>query len=194
MSVRSNSPATGLSPARRQPGFSFVELIIVLALLAIVAAAAIPALSPVSEKTLDIAASEVAAAIRFARSEALRTRQSYGVNVSTVSQRLRVYWLDESWIIPIPNYSIYHPVDKKLYDLNFDTNPVFSDVEIDSVAFIYSGSATVFPNLGFNPSGTPKYAASGSVFLLSSGSVTLSHKDKQRIVSVEPITGRVTIQ
>lgn len=191
-----SSILTGSSRKTRQAGFSFVELIIAVALLAVVAAAAIPAFSPVSEKTLDIAANEVAAAIRFARSESLRTGVSHGVNFQTFSQRVRVYWLDQSGSFPPLKYEVNHPIDHKLYDFDFDTDPVFSDVTIENAAFYYGNSSLPTQLLGFNRTGTPKSTnlISGEDSLLSSGSITLSYKGRQRLISLESVTGRVTIQ
>jgi len=147
-----------------------------------------------SEQALDAAAGEVASAFRFARSEAIRTGAPHGVIASTTSQRVQVYLLDESVSPPVVQYTVRHPVDKKLYDLNFATDPMLESVTVTSAFFWYSG--VLFPQsfVGFNPDGTPKYNSSGTIVMLTSGAITLAAGADTRMVSVAPMTGRVTIQ
>ena len=62
-----------LNGALRSRGVTLPELLIVLTILGVAAAVAIPSLSSSNPQTLDLAAEEFANAMRFARSEALRT-------------------------------------------------------------------------------------------------------------------------
>ena len=69
-----NSPSRALL-ARRATGVTLVELLVVLTLMAIIAAVAIPILGPgVSNTELKTAARKVAAGLRMARNDAVATR------------------------------------------------------------------------------------------------------------------------
>ena len=152
----------------RQFGYTLVELSVVVLIMAVVAAAVIRSQTSVdTEQALDAAAEEVAAAFRFARSEAIRTGEPHGVEASSASQLVRIYRLDTSVSPPVVEYSVRHPVDKKLYHLDFSGDPMLAPVSVTSAVFWYSG--LVFPTgfVGFNPDGTPKYTGASTYILAS---------------------------
>lgn len=173
----------------KQRGFSFVELMMVVIILGIVAVAAMPNFSSTNEKKLDNAANEVASALRFAQSEAIRTKISHGIDIDTTNDRIRVYRLPAT----TPVYDVYHPVDKKLYDLQLKTDAYISGVDVIGVSFVF-GAYTSTANLDFSADGFPKYTSSGTDSMLTTGTLTLSYQGQQRILSIAPMTGRVTIQ
>jgi prepilin-type N-terminal cleavage/methylation domain-containing protein len=178
----------------RQVGYTLVEVLVVVLILGVVAAALLATHGSVdAEQTLEAAAGEVAAALRFARSEAMRTGEPHGVEASTLTQRVRVYQLDISVSPPVVDYSVRHPVDKKLYHLDFSSDPMLAPVSVTSVAFWYSGLLVPQGFVGFNPDGTPKYTGA-STYMLASGAIDLAAGDQTRVVSVAPMTGRVTVQ
>ena len=179
----------------RQIGYTLVELSVVVLIVAVVAAAVIRSQTSADvAPTLDAAAEEVAAALRFARSEAVRTGEPHGVIASTSSQQVQVYLLDEAVSPPVVKYTVRHPVDKKLYDLNFATDTMLEPVTVTSAVFWYSGVLLPQSFVGFNPDGTPKYNSSGTIVMLTSGAITLAAGGDTRMVSVAPMTGRVTVQ
>jgi len=178
----------------RQPaGFTLLEVLLATFILGIVALAAIPSFTSSGGARLEVAASEVASAIRFARSEALRTGQPHGVYATTAAQRLQVYRLVEFLGIPVPTYDVRNPLDKQLYDLKFGTDPVLSGVTVVGAEFLYTGSTDGGGYLGFDPIGTPKYTSGGTVRMLVSASVELSYRGDCMVVKVQPMTGRVMI-
>jgi type II secretion system protein H len=75
----------------RHNGFTLLEIMIVAAILGIVALVAVPSFTSTSdgEAKLDLAAGEVAAAIRFARSETMRTGTVHGAKVAVSSRSTR---------------------------------------------------------------------------------------------------------
>ena len=120
----------------RQVGYTLVEVLVVVVILGVVAAALLATHGSVdAEQTLEAAAAEVAAALRFARSEAIRSGEPHGVEASTSTQLVRVYRLDTSASPPVPVYSVRHPVDKKLYHLDFSSDPMLAPVSVTSAAF-----------------------------------------------------------
>ena len=76
-----------------QHGFSLMELAVVVAILGIVAAVAMPNLAATDVQIVELAAAGVADAIRFARSEAIRSGTPHGVNTDAAGNRIRVYSL-----------------------------------------------------------------------------------------------------
>ena len=173
-------------------GFTLFELLLALAILGIMALAVIPSMQPYNEQRLDVAAREVAAAVRFARDETIRTGKSYGVNISAVNQRLRVYRLVIS-PSPTPTYDVHNPFDKKLYDLQFTSDPALSGVQVSAVSLYYQGLAGPVDFVNFDAWGTPKYNDSGTIRLLNNGEIKLSSGDAERFIRVDPMTGRVTV-
>ena len=174
-------------------GITLLELLLVVAILGIVVLIAMPAVRPYNERQLDAVAQEVAAAIRFARDETLRTGTSYGVNINVNSQRLRIYRLDTSGSPPTLIYDVRNPLDKKLYDLQFATDPLLSGVNVTALSFYYRGNATPFDFVEFDVWGTPKYNDLGTTRLLSNGEIKLGSGDAERIIKVTPMTGRVKV-
>ena len=174
--------------------FTLVEITIVTLLLAIIAAALTFSHRAADARfELDAAASEVASAIRFARSEAMRTGIPHGARVEWFTQRVRVYRLDTSGL-PTPVYDVRNPVDKHLYEMDFDTHALLSEVSISYVDIRYVGSLLPSEYVGFSASGTPKSNSGGLDQMLDRAKITLAHSGRQRRVEVQPMTGRVTIQ
>jgi len=180
----------------RQFGYTLVELSVVVLIMAVVAAAVIRSQTSVdTEQALDAAAEEVAAAFRFARSEAIRSGEPHGVEASTSTQLVRVYRLDTSVSPPVPDYSsVRHPVDKQLYHLDFSTHPLLAPVAMTQVACWWSGLGFPTTFVGFSPSGTPKYDSGFQLHMLNWASITLGAGGETRMISVAPMTGRVTVQ
>ncbi len=160
-------------------------------ILGVVAAAAMPNLSSIDPTIkLDTAAKEIAEAIRFARIESIRTKISRGIYTDAASEQVRVYSLPAA----SPVYDIYHPINKKLYDIQLKTDAFVAGVDLVSASFSFAGTASSSYYMSFNTEGYPKTTSSGTDYMLTSGIITLSYQGQQRIVSIAPMTGRVTIQ
>lgn len=177
-------------PYARQRGVSYVEIMAVVILLGIIAAAAMPDFSGAGSKKLEIAARQITQAIRFAQSEAIRKKIPHGVDFDTLTDRARVYSLPGL----IPAYDVYHPIDKKLYDIQLSTGPQVAGVDLVSANFVYANSSVIRSYVGFSVDGYPKYSFGGPNYMLVSGAVTLEHRGQQALLSIAPMTGRVTIQ
>jgi Tfp pilus assembly protein FimT len=159
--------------------------------LSIVAAIAVPNLASTDPVKLDIAAKTVATAVEFAQAESIRTKILHGVFTDAANELISVYSLPGF----LPVYDVYHPVDKKLYTIYLKTDAFVAGVDLVSADFVFTGSFSSPNYLGFNTNGYPKYSVLfGNDYMLTSGTITLSYKGQQRIVSIAPMTGRVTIQ
>jgi len=181
----------------RSKGYSATELLVVVIIVGIIAAAAVPRFSASDSYKLDLAATQVAEAIRFARSESMRTGRVHGITISQTTQRVRVREYDMSADPVNPTVTARHPLTKQLYDFDFDDEPTTLGVAITNTQDVFD-----FSGLGrrktvlFNAEGVPMwFLASGpSTHNLALGAVSLSMGAAQRNVRVAPYTGRVAIQ
>jgi prepilin-type N-terminal cleavage/methylation domain-containing protein len=183
-----------------QAGFTLAEIVVVVAVLSIVAAIAVPKADPQAAFAADAAAGEVARALRFAQREAIRTGTWQQVSVDPATQTLRVYRPTSSG-----GDTATHPVAKRDYQISFAGNAM-PRATIVSAVFQYDGGPTT-NFASFSPDGTPSYldpskmAQAWSLFLSGSpdidplkveGRITLRYGNQERVVRVAPVTGRVT--
>ncbi len=173
-------------------GYSLAELLAVVTILGILAAVAIPDLSTSDPTRLDFAAEELAQAMRYARSEAIRSGEPHGFRQQSRAKRIRVFRPDTSaspWTL---KYDVYHPVSKQLYDVDLDTHS-FARADNLSHKRVYRGTCNTKANVYFDSSGIPRCFDPETV-LLERYEVTLTLGDHTRVVSLHRLTGRVSIQ
>ena len=156
------------------------------------AAAVIPPLMSADSDKLHVAAEEVADAMRFARSEAIRLRQPMGFEFSYTLRQIRVYRPNTSSEPWIHVYDIYHPVSKKEYVIKLD-ELLFAAADSASVVRTYRGTCNTLPSIYFDANGTARCLDPNNI-LLDQYLVTLRAGEHTRVVSLEAITGKVTIQ
>ncbi len=180
----------------RCKGYSATELLVVVIIVGIIAAASVPRFSASDSYKLDLAATRVAEAIRFARSESMRTGRVHGITISQTTQRVRVREYDVSTDPVSPTVTARHPLSKQPYDFDFDEEPTTLGVLITNTqdVFDYNGLGRRRTVL-FDVNGVPMWmVASGpATYNLSLGAVALSMGAAQRNVGVAPYTGRVSI-
>lgn len=198
--MRSSGPQP--SSMARRCGFSLAEMLIVVALLSVVALVAIPVAAPSADMHLDAAAQEVIDALRFARSEALRTGAFYGadfsVDATTGTRRVRVFRIDSAAPL-IAVYDVKHPLDQKLYDIQLVSGTTTGGVTITAAAFYYRTGVTLVARdwAAFDAAGTPEYYPDAAGYAAYSTApsvsvVTLSNQGQSVQVLLDPVTGRVT--
>lgn len=182
---------------KTQAGFSLLELSIVVLILGIMALVVIPDSSPTGQQKLDLAAEQIAQALRFAHSEALRTGEHHGVTISQVTQTITVKKWDMT-TDPVSTELIpYHPVNKQSFVFDADTMSLAPGVSIinssDIFNYITIGRRR---SLIFDPQGVPVWVlgSDDSIYRLLDGIVQLSNGQNQRLIGVEPLTGRVTVK
>jgi hypothetical protein len=156
------------------------------------AAAVVPSLMPAESGKLHVAAQEVAGAMRFARSEAMRLRQPIGFKFSNTNKRFFVFRANTSAIPWVAVFDIYHPVSKKKYVIELDED-LLAAADSVSTTREYRGTCNTKPSIYFDANGTVRCLDPNNI-LLDQYEVTLKTGDHTRVISLEAITGQVTIQ
>ncbi|MGB5624555.1 MAG: GspH/FimT family pseudopilin, partial [Woeseiaceae bacterium] len=181
----------------KERGYTLVEMLIVVGLLGLIAAIAVPANTGNDELKLDRATAEVASAFRFARSEAIRTGDGHGLTVSQSTQEVTVKKYDIT-IVPIATLgTLTNPISKQPYDFNVNTGSGTEGVTISNSSDVFNyGSEGRRRSLIFEENGVPIWIVGSDPtrHLLVDGIVELTYGNQQRRVEVSAMTGRVTIQ
>jgi len=181
--------------SQNNKGVTLVEILLVVLILSIVTVLVIPSSQPLDNQKLKLAASEVAEAIRFARSESMRTGQTYGISALHLAEQVKVYLANMLTDPPSISAMSYHPMDKKIYEFNLEVDAATQGVLIANTTdiFNYTGLGTAQQELYFDEKGSPFFEDSTGRYQLNNGSIQLSYSGMQMTVSVAPVTGRVTI-
>ena len=182
----------GLNPMRSETGLSLIELTQVVAILAIAALIVVPQLSATDPARLDAAAHEFAEAIRFARSEAIRTGQPHGFRQQNAQKRMRVYSLDTATSPWTLIYDVYHPVTKKLWDIKLDEHP-FAKADTVTNVRVFRGTCDNFSNIYFDRTGIAR-CANPETILVDSFDITLTLGNHSRVVTLDGVSGHVSVQ
>lgn len=176
-------------PTTRQSGFALVELVVVIGLLAVIAAIAYPSLSSDKSRDLDMAATNFAAAIRFARTESIRTGEPHGFRFLVNQYRIRVFRADTqvtpwTWI-----WDVYHPVDKVLYDYTFPAELTGSAPPVTHSA-VYRGVCDREGVVYFDETGSA-WCLEPETILLESFRFDFATDNANSTIALDGITGRV---
>ena len=181
-----------MSPISDQRGYTLTELVIVVTILAVVAAIAVPNASTGPDRRLDLVAQQFADAIRFARTEAIRTGEPHGFRFLTNQYRIRVFSADTSgspwtWV-----WDVYQPVDKQLYDYTFPADLQGAGPPVTHSP-LYRGTCDRQGTVYFDAAGTP-WCLEPETILLDSYRLNVVLDAEQATVNLDGITGRVTVQ
>ena len=150
-------------------GFTLIEIIIVVVILAIAAMSAIPLMSSGGSMQIRSAANMIAADLEYAKSMSISRGQNYSVVFDKNTESYRIE--DQN------NNMIPHPVKKGFYYIvNFQNDGRLSKVDITNVSF--TNSKVVFDCLGSPDNG---------------GTVSLSANGPSATITVEPVTGFISI-
>ena len=178
-------------------GFTFVEVLVAVLVLGILLAGLTPQLSAGSSEKLELAATEVVAAVRFARSEAMRTGEVHAILVDETTDQVTVEKTDLTATPAGVEAVLYHPINKQPYKFNVALDAVTRNVVIDSADAVFDFvTAGKGQRLMFDRAGVPVFidTTTNTTYLLSDGEIKLEYGDLDRRVIVQPFTGRVTVQ
>jgi general secretion pathway protein H len=158
-------------------GFTMVEILIVIVIIAIAAMIAIPMASSADSLQVCSAANTVGADLEYAKSMAIKTGQIFSVVFDENTESYRIENQDGD--------VIEHPVKKGFdYVVDLRAGGRLDKVDIVSVNFDLSSEVK------FDYLGSPYNGGGGG---LNSGVVSLKAGDATATVSVEPVTGFILI-
>ena len=149
--------------SERHEGFTLAELLVVVAIIAIVAAVTIPLLSFQDSKKLDVAAEEVGNALRFAVNEARRTESYILVDAKTFPGRLRVVTSDPTGADLGP---VNDPLTKRALDIDIEGGAISGPV---SMTPKFIGGVTPYQQLLIGP----KCCTAGQLQVFDGASVNM---------------------
>lgn len=172
--------------AHRCTGLTLAELLVVCAVLAVVAAVALPSAQPVAEFRADTAAAEVARALRYARAEAMRTGAYRMVSCDTAQNRLQVSVSDANGTVAS---ALSDPLSKQAYIVVTGQAPAGSNLSMNACSFVFADKSSASTVI-FGANGNP-FTAAKSSSPLSLGTVQLAAGKVTRTVAIDAI-GRVT--
>ncbi|MCX5645067.1 MAG: GspH/FimT family protein [Phycisphaerae bacterium] len=165
-------------------GFTMIELLIVVAILAIAAAIVVPMASSAGSMQLRAAVNMVAADLEYAKSMSISRGQRYAVVFDKTAAGIYYQYR----VVDQGGNNVPHPITKRPeYVVTFQGDGRLAQVEIASVDFApFDGTDKV----GFDLLGSP---FNGNGDSLNSGVITLRAGDITRTVNVEPVTGYITV-
>ena len=183
----------GVRGARAQAGgFSLAELVVVVAIIAIGAAVALPATSSVSDQQLALAARELADAYRHARDEARRTGVMHGVSVESGGAVAHVFRLDRSVSPPDPVYDVLHPLTRQAYTLTFGGSAA-AGVRVGSAERDTFESCGNAKSIAFDRHGAVRCIAPLTT-RFSAVRIPVGAAGRKVVVSVDGYSGKVTVK
>lgn len=167
---------TGHKTQAANKGFTVIEILVVVVIIAIAAMIAVPMMTSAAGIQVKSAANMIAADLEYAKSMAIGKQKIHTVVFDEST---------ESYQIEDPDGIIDHPVKKGFqYVVSFSDDSRLNRVNIVSVDF--DGT----DEIKFDYLGSPY---NGSSNPLNSGVITLQAADTTMMVTVEPITGFISI-
>ena len=176
-------------------GFTLLELLVVVCIVAIVSGVAIPLLSGNDPQKLTVASQETANLLRFALSEARRTGGYVLVDGKTTSGRLMLYHSDVNAQIPpaAGTSAIHDPLPKPAAVLVVGANPYSQGVTL-TPQFMAGGQAR--PQMLIGPGLTQMRGFDGAGNYLGTlqagSSIQLGYGSQGATVSINSVTGLVS--
>jgi prepilin-type N-terminal cleavage/methylation domain-containing protein len=175
--------------------YTLTELLIVVAILAIAAAVAIPTAQPVAEFRADAAAGEVVNALRFARENAQHSGEQRLFDCNAAANTIAVFALETVQTTARASRDpVEHPFNRAPYLLNLNAAPAGNTMALVRCTFTFDDNSTAAA-VAFDEAGNPvRGVGSGEARKspLRTGQVVLGAGNVERTITVDA-TGRITV-
>ena len=181
---------------RRSGGYNLIELTVIVSLLGFLATLMVPSAAPYQEQKLDLAATELANALRFTRVEAIRTGQYRAIKINKHTGQVSV-GLPQLAGGEVTGFQslTYNPIDKKIYEFNANTLSQDVGVRIDptNAPFTFKNLTGARDTCLFDAEGNPLLISTGASHALTAGAIVLQNGLATRSIAVS-LVGRVSVQ
>ena len=181
--------------AHRCAAYTLTELLLVVAILAIAAAVAIPTAQPVAEFRADAAAGEVVNALRFARENAQYSGAQRLFDCDAAANTIAVFALEtDKATTRVSRDPVEHPFNRAPYLLNLNAAPAGNTMALVRCTFTFDDNSTAAA-VAFGAAGNPlRGVGSGSAreSVLRAGQIVLGTGNVERTITVDT-TGRITV-
>lgn len=176
----------------RATGVTLPELLIVVTILAVVGTFAMPSLNSLESLRINAATAELAAALRYAREEAIRTGDIYSVEFPSGTHAAQVVQIDDFSVMAITRPVVRHPISRRLYNLDLENDPTTSPTQLSSLVLDFD-SVGQQRRVDFMPTGQPVWIdIFEQPYRLLNGSIVLQAQAVQTTIVLDGLTGRVT--
>ena len=195
--VRKKLPARLSAKMEQNPsGFTIVELLVCILIIGIIARVALPTAASFRGEKIELAATDIAIALSFARDDAIRTGEERGIKINKTTGQVTVYRPNLATTPVTVDTVLYNPLTKKPYDFNIQDGVLTAGVSIENSEnpFKYRNNAMRQEDIFFDAHGMPVFISGAQRYHLESGTVSLSSNSDTRSVALAPFTGRVIIQ
>jgi prepilin-type N-terminal cleavage/methylation domain-containing protein len=181
--------------ARHCAAYTLTELLIVVAILAIAAAVAIPTAQPVAEFRADAAAGEVVNALRFARENAQYSGAQRLFDCNAAANTIAVFALEtDKTTTRVSRDPVEHPFNRAPYLLNLNAAPAGNTMALVRCTFTFEDNASATA-VAFNADGELlRGVGSGDAkdSVLRTGQIVLGAGNVERTITVDT-SGRITV-
>jgi prepilin-type N-terminal cleavage/methylation domain-containing protein len=186
---------SGSMNVRYCAAYTLTELMIVVAILAIAAAVAIPTAQPVAEFRADAAAGEVVNALRFARDNAQYSGVQRLFDCDTAANTIAVFALETVQTTTRASRDpVEHPFNRAPYLLNLNAAPAGNTMALVRCTFTFEDNSTAAA-VAFDAAGRLlRGVGSGPARdrALRAGQVVLGAGNVERKIAIDA-TGRITV-
>ena len=173
-------------------GYTLLELVIVVGLVGLLAAAALPQMQPADDERLGAAAAWTAEMLRFARAEAVRTSSPVYVEIDRATGRLLVARANLSGTTAVAGATLREPTTKQPLDVVLSSAPPTAGTKIVEWPFAYASGGRQ-ASVVFDAQGVPFRKLNGTFEALRLGEIRLARGGRERTVLVERVTGLVRV-